>query len=78
MRVGEQRSVQRMILVAETGRLASIATLGHMTRQTGNDEARPEMTRQASRAMVDILRYSNCLENFHGNLQPHKAPLSVI
>ena len=39
MRVGEQRSVQRMILVAETGRLASIATLGPMIRPAANDEA---------------------------------------
>ena len=38
MRVGERRSVQRMILVAEKGRLASIATLGHMIRPAANDE----------------------------------------
>ena len=38
MRVGEQRSVQRMILFVEKSRLASIGTLGHMIRQAANNE----------------------------------------
>ena len=68
MRVGEQRSVQRMILIAETGRLASIATLGHTIRQ-------PRMTRRACRALIETLRFFVLLGNRHCNVQPHKEPI---
>ena len=67
MRVGEQRSVQRMILVAEKGRLASIATLGHMIRPAANDEASvPGHGRNPAQFRAG--GKPTC------NVQPHKMP----